>query len=176
MGVIGRIDSGSLERLRKRLRRSSSVRESIARQYKSNCSWLENRHERCNDHPLVGLTMGDVAGIGPEVIAAGWADPRLHALARPLVIGDPAVLERALDAGRRSARRSRVQVVAAPEEADPTPRRHPVPGGRGRTCAICRESPRGRRRAGRPRRLRVPDDGEPGWPSRAGSTRSRPCR
>ena len=42
------------------------------------------------------LTMGDVAGIGPEVIAAGWADPRLHALARPLVIGDPAVLERAL--------------------------------------------------------------------------------
>ena len=46
--------------------------------------------------PLVGLTMGDVAGIGPEVIARGWLDPRLHALARPLVIGDPGVLERAM--------------------------------------------------------------------------------
>ena len=66
------------------------------------------------NRPLVGLTMGDVAGIGPEVIAGGWGDPRLHALARPLVIGDPGVLERALalvdrgglmrDPGRRRAR------------------------------------------------------------------------
>ena len=46
--------------------------------------------------PLVGLTMGDVAGIGPEVIVRGWLEPRLHDLARPLVIGDVAVLERAL--------------------------------------------------------------------------------
>ncbi len=49
------------------------------------------------ERPLVALTMGDVAGIGPEVIARAWNDPRLHALARPLVIGDPAVLERALE-------------------------------------------------------------------------------
>src|SRR5213080_1772777 len=69
--------------------------------------------------PLVGLTMGDVAGIGPEVIARGWLDPRLHALARPLVIGEPGVLERALrlvDGGEVI----RIQVVAAPEEADPS--------------------------------------------------------
>ena len=69
--------------------------------------------------PLVGLTMGDVAGIGPEVIARGWADPRLHALARPLVIGDPGVLERALALVDRSAR-IKIQVVDAPEEADPS--------------------------------------------------------
>ena len=49
-----------------------------------------------SQRPLVGLTMGDVAGIGPEVIVRGWLEPRLHDLARPLVIGDPAVLERAL--------------------------------------------------------------------------------
>jgi 4-hydroxythreonine-4-phosphate dehydrogenase len=69
--------------------------------------------------PLVGLTMGDVAGIGPEVIAGGWADPRLHLLARPLVIGDPDILERALALvdGKRGIR---VQVVGTPEEADPS--------------------------------------------------------
>ena len=47
-----------------------------------------------SQRPLIGLTMGDVAGIGPEVIVRGWLDERLHNLARPLVIGDPAVLER----------------------------------------------------------------------------------
>jgi 4-phospho-D-threonate 3-dehydrogenase / 4-phospho-D-erythronate 3-dehydrogenase len=71
--------------------------------------------------PLVGLTMGDVAGIGPEVIARGWLDPRLHDLARPLVIGDSAVLERAIAlVGGHTA--IRVQTVAEPEEAEPSPR------------------------------------------------------
>jgi 4-hydroxythreonine-4-phosphate dehydrogenase len=72
------------------------------------------------NRPLVALTMGDVAGIGPEVIAKGWADTRLHALARPLAIGHPGILERAcaLVLPRGSVR---IQVVAAPEEADPSP-------------------------------------------------------
>jgi len=74
--------------------------------------------------PLVGLTMGDVAGIGPEVIARGWADPRLHALARPLVIGDPAILARAVALVGGSAS-TEVQTVSAPEEADPSPRNIP---------------------------------------------------
>ena len=80
--------------------------------------------------PLVALTMGDVAGIGPEVIVKGWADPRLQRLARPLVIGDPVVLERAvaLLGPRRSIARPG---VASPEEADPSPRRHSVPCRRG---------------------------------------------
>ena len=65
--------------------------------------------------------MGDVAGIGPEVIARGWLLPRLHDVARPLVIGDPAVLERAL-ALIGSQPHTRVQRVARPEDADPSPR------------------------------------------------------
>ena len=71
--------------------------------------------------PLVGLTMGDVAGIGPEVIARGWADPRLHALARPLVIGDPVVLERALALVDGRAR-MRVQVRPSARGGRPAPR------------------------------------------------------
>jgi len=80
--------------------------------------------------PVIGLTMGDVAGIGPEVIARGWADSQLHALARPLVIGEPTVLERALKlTGNGSSRR--VRTISSPEEADPSARVIPclaVPG------------------------------------------------
>jgi 4-hydroxythreonine-4-phosphate dehydrogenase len=64
--------------------------------------------------------MGDVAGIGPEVIARAWLMPQMHDLARPLVIGDPAVLERALTLVG-SHNHTRVQTVAKPEDADPSP-------------------------------------------------------
>ena len=37
--------------------------------------------------------MGDVAGVGPEVIAKAW--PELHAFCRPVVVGDPAWMRRA---------------------------------------------------------------------------------
>jgi 4-hydroxythreonine-4-phosphate dehydrogenase len=38
--------------------------------------------------PRIALTMGDPAGVGPEVIARALADPRIRALARFVVIGD----------------------------------------------------------------------------------------
>jgi 4-hydroxythreonine-4-phosphate dehydrogenase len=37
--------------------------------------------------PRLLITMGDVAGIGPEIIARGW--PELNSLCRPIVVGDP---------------------------------------------------------------------------------------
>lgn len=43
--------------------------------------------------PRVGITMGDPAGIGPEIALAGYQ--RYNAAARPVVIGDRGVLERA---------------------------------------------------------------------------------
>ena len=45
--------------------------------------------------PRLLITMGDVAGIGPEIIARAW--PQLPALARPVVVGDPAWMRRALE-------------------------------------------------------------------------------
>jgi len=45
--------------------------------------------------PLVALTMGDPAGVGPEVIIRAWMAPQLHEQVRPLVIGYPEVLRRA---------------------------------------------------------------------------------
>ncbi|MCA1958434.1 MAG: hypothetical protein LDL14_07895, partial [Nitrospira sp.] len=43
--------------------------------------------------PLLGITMGDPAGIGPEVIAKAAADRSLHSLCRLVVIGSAAVME-----------------------------------------------------------------------------------
>ncbi|MFC7018787.1 MULTISPECIES: 4-hydroxythreonine-4-phosphate dehydrogenase PdxA [Haloarcula] len=44
--------------------------------------------------PILGITMGDPAGIGPEVIAKGY--PRLREFSRPVVVGDADVLADAI--------------------------------------------------------------------------------
>ena len=49
-----------------------------------------------DERPLVALTMGDVAGVGPEVIARAWGESPLRSLARPMVIGSRAWLARAI--------------------------------------------------------------------------------
>lgn len=46
--------------------------------------------------PLLGITMGDPAGIGPEVIAKALAGTALRRLCRPLVIGSVPVMERTI--------------------------------------------------------------------------------
>ncbi|HNI17241.1 MAG TPA: 4-hydroxythreonine-4-phosphate dehydrogenase PdxA, partial [Nitrospira sp.] len=46
--------------------------------------------------PVLGLTMGDPAGIGPEVIAKALADKALTRLCQPVVIGSRPVMERTI--------------------------------------------------------------------------------
>jgi len=45
--------------------------------------------------PVVGITMGDPAGVGPEVLMKALARPDAYAFCRPLVIGDARQLTRA---------------------------------------------------------------------------------
>jgi 4-hydroxythreonine-4-phosphate dehydrogenase len=45
--------------------------------------------------PAIVLSMGDPAGIGPEIVVKALADPQLAPLARWIVVGDGRVLERA---------------------------------------------------------------------------------
>ena len=45
--------------------------------------------------PLVAVTMGDPAGIGPEIIARAFADPAFREENRALVVGDAGHMERA---------------------------------------------------------------------------------
>jgi 4-hydroxythreonine-4-phosphate dehydrogenase len=47
--------------------------------------------------PLLGITMGDPAGVGPEVIAKALTGAGLRRLCIPLVIGSGAVMQRAID-------------------------------------------------------------------------------
>jgi 4-hydroxythreonine-4-phosphate dehydrogenase len=48
------------------------------------------------EKPLLAVTLGDPAGIGPEVIVRAWADERVHAACRPVVLGHPEILRRAV--------------------------------------------------------------------------------
>ncbi|MCG8633784.1 MAG: 4-hydroxythreonine-4-phosphate dehydrogenase PdxA [Desulfobacterales bacterium] len=45
--------------------------------------------------PVIGITMGDPAGIGPEILINALVDPEITSICRPVVIGDMAVLKQA---------------------------------------------------------------------------------
>lgn len=47
--------------------------------------------------PIIGITMGDAAGVGPEIIAKAFAHETIFETGRPFVIGDVALIERAVD-------------------------------------------------------------------------------
>ncbi|WP_116952417.1 4-hydroxythreonine-4-phosphate dehydrogenase PdxA [Jiangella endophytica] len=64
--------------------------------------------------PLVAVTMGDGAGVGPEVVVRALADPEVRSLCRPVVVGD---LQRLLDAVRITGVDVELRVVDGPEEA-----------------------------------------------------------
>jgi 4-hydroxythreonine-4-phosphate dehydrogenase len=49
-----------------------------------------------NDRPAIAITMGDAAGIGPEIIVKALAHADLYARCRPLVVGDARRLESAV--------------------------------------------------------------------------------
>ncbi|HTO12805.1 MAG TPA: 4-hydroxythreonine-4-phosphate dehydrogenase PdxA [Candidatus Binatia bacterium] len=46
--------------------------------------------------PILGVTMGDPAGVGPEIIARAAAEPAVRATSRPVVIGDASAMREAL--------------------------------------------------------------------------------
>ncbi len=64
--------------------------------------------------PLLGITMGDPAGIGPEIIVQALAEREVRRLCRPIVIGDARILDRA---GRICRSRLRPHPLTSPEEA-----------------------------------------------------------
>ena len=64
--------------------------------------------------PLVAVTMGDPAGIGPEIIAKTFADPDFHQRNQALVVGDAGMLSRAAELLSLSLN---VNVILEPEEA-----------------------------------------------------------
>ena len=47
--------------------------------------------------PIVGITMGDPAGIGPEVIVKALSDPRIFNVCRPVVLGEQGIISKAVN-------------------------------------------------------------------------------
>lgn len=66
--------------------------------------------------PKILITMGDVAGVGPEIIVKAWDE--ILAFCEPVVVGDPAWLEKAMQLVGKNAK---VQIINEPEQATPKP-------------------------------------------------------
>src|ERR1044072_4899989 len=52
--------------------------------------------------PLLAITMGDPAGVGPEVIVGAWSNAQIHEATRPFVLGHPEILRRAAQMLKRN--------------------------------------------------------------------------
>ena len=68
---------------------------------------MENR-------PVVAITMGDPAGIGPEVIAKALASESLYETCRPVVIGDLSAMRDIMTTIKSSAK---LHAISSPDEA-----------------------------------------------------------
>jgi 4-hydroxythreonine-4-phosphate dehydrogenase len=73
-----------------------------------------------NSKPRLLITMGDVAGIGPEVLAKAW--PELTGLCQLIVVGDVNWMRRAVAFVGSAAQ---VLPITAPAEAEPQADRIP---------------------------------------------------
>jgi 4-hydroxythreonine-4-phosphate dehydrogenase len=74
--------------------------------------------------PTIAITMGDAAGIGPEIVVKSLADPRVREWCEPIVLGDLGVL-------RAAAERARL-----PLRLDAVERPGGMRGGAGTACVI----------------------------------------
>ncbi|TAK91919.1 MAG: hypothetical protein EPO07_19555, partial [Verrucomicrobia bacterium] len=81
-----------------------------------------------NSRPILGLTMGDPAGIGPEICLRALAEKSVLEQCVPVLFGDAGVLER-------------VAEIGGGESEDPSPRPSPLPKGRGRIVRRSTENP-----------------------------------
>ena len=67
--------------------------------------------------PLIAVTMGDPAGIGPEIIVGAWSETVVHEWCRPLVVGHPEIIRRAVNLWQTGVT---VVEVDSPEQAQPS--------------------------------------------------------
>jgi 4-hydroxythreonine-4-phosphate dehydrogenase len=67
--------------------------------------------------PLIAITLGDPAGIGPEVIVGAWTETVVHEWCRPMIVGHPGVVRRAIELWQTDLH---VQEISSPDEAEPS--------------------------------------------------------
>ena len=69
-----------------------------------------------SEKPIIAITMGDPAGIGPEIIAKAMDSGGLFPICRPVIIGDAGVMKKVIEEMRISLS---VLSIASPKEAEP---------------------------------------------------------
>jgi len=62
--------------------------------------------------------MGDPAGVGPEIIVGAWTETVVHEWCRPVVLGHPEIIRRAVRLWQTGVA---VAEIDSPEQADPSP-------------------------------------------------------
>ena len=64
--------------------------------------------------PIIGISMGDPAGIGPEIAAKALSDKKLYEKCRPLVTGDASAMEQAVKIAKVNLK---INAIAKPADA-----------------------------------------------------------
>ena len=73
--------------------------------------------QRPTKRPKVGLTMGDAAGIGPEIIIKALTHKSVYSMCQPIVIGSPAILKEACRFVSLDAPQLKFNVIETPMQA-----------------------------------------------------------
>ncbi len=63
--------------------------------------------------PVIAITLGDPAGIGPEIIAKTLADPEIYKKCNPVVVGDKHALQMGIDVARQNLK---INPIKEPDE------------------------------------------------------------
>ena len=74
---------------------------------------------RSDERPLLGLTLGDTNGIGPEVVLKALADPRLLAQCIPVIYGSQKLLRRYRKALGNTGEELQMHIVSSLDQIDP---------------------------------------------------------
>ena len=69
------------------------------------------------NRPKIGITMGDAAGIGPEIIVKALAHENIYSMCKPIVIGSPAILQDACQFIPTGAPQLKINTIKTPTQA-----------------------------------------------------------
>lgn len=72
------------------------------------------------NRPKIGLTMGDAAGIGPEIIIKALGHKSVYSMCQPIVIGSPAILQDACQFISAGAPPLKFNIIKTPMQASAT--------------------------------------------------------
>ena len=69
------------------------------------------------NRPKIGITIGDAAGIGPEIIVKALARESIYLMCQPIVIGSPAILQEACQFIPTGAPLLKINTIKTPRQA-----------------------------------------------------------